>query len=139
MSPTYWEFIASQFDSAGRPLVVPSYLGPFNAAATATDAGLNLGEGAIGTRIFGLDTYEDANLPQQLGASANQSVILGGRFEENYLFESPVVTRVLPQTYGNQMSVLLQIYGYIAYTAARYANANFVIQGTGLVTPTFAS
>jgi HK97 family phage major capsid protein len=139
MSPTYWEFLASQFDSAGRPLVVPSYLGPFNAAATATDAGLNMGEGATGTRVFGLDTYADANLPQQLGVGSNQSVILGGRFEENYLFESPVVTRVLPQTYGNQMSVLLQIYGYIAFTAARYANANFVISGTGLVTPTFAS
>lgn len=139
MTPTYWESIAAQFDSVGRPLVVPSYQGPFNTAALATDAGLNLAEGPTGTRLFGLDTYADANIPQQLGSANNQSVILGGRFEENYLFESPVVTRVLPQTYGNQLSVLLQIYGYIAFTAARYANANFVVSGTGLVTPVFNS
>ena len=62
-----------------------------------------------------------------------------GAFDENYLFESPVITRALPQTYGNQLAVLLQIYGYIAFTAARYPNANTVIKGTGFVTPTFAS
>jgi len=139
MTPTYWEFVASQFDTAGRPLVVPSYQGPFNTAILAQDAGLNIVQGAVGSRVFGLDTYADANLPQQLGAASNQSVIIAGRFDENYLFESPIVTRVLPQTYGNQLSVLLQIYGYIAYTAARYPNANAVVTGTGLVTPTFAS
>ena len=142
MSPTYWEWLASQFDTAGRPLVVPSYQGPFNAPILGTDAGANLeigGGGAVGSRIFGLDTYGDANLPQQLGVGSNQSVIVAGRFEENWLFESPIVTRVLPQTYGNQLSVLLQIYGYIAFTAARYPNANAVVTGTGLVTPTFSS
>ena len=139
MTPTYWEFLASQFDAAGRPLVVPSYQGPFNTAILSTDAGVAPAQGAVGSRIFGLDTYDDANLPQTLGAGSNQSVIIAGRFEENYLFESPVVTRVLPQTYGNQLSVLLQIYGYIAFSANRYPNANSVITGTGLVNPVFSS
>ena len=76
-------------------------------------------------------------MPQTL--NGNQSVIIVGKFDENYLFESPVITRALPQTYGNQLSVLLQIYGYISYTAGRYPNANSVITGSGLVTPTFAS
>jgi HK97 family phage major capsid protein len=135
MTPTYWEWLASQFDTNGRPLVVPSYNGPFNVAILGTDQ--QVVEGAIGRRISGLNTFEDANLPQTL--NGNQSVIIVGKFDENYLFESPVITRALPQTYGNQLSVLLQIYGYISYTAGRYPNANSVITGSGLVTPTFAS
>jgi HK97 family phage major capsid protein len=135
MTPTYWEWLASQFDTNGRPLVVPSYNGPFNVAILGTDQ--QVVEGAIGRRISGLNTFEDANLPQTL--NGNQSVIIVGKFDENYLFESPVITRALPQTYGNQLSVLLQIYCYISYTAGRYPNANSVITGSGLVTPTFAS
>jgi hypothetical protein len=37
------------------------------------------------------------------------------------------------------LSVLLQLYGYIAFTAARYPVSNSVITGTGLSTPTFNS
>jgi HK97 family phage major capsid protein len=133
MPPVIWEYIASQFDSQKRPLVVPSYQGPFNAAVLGTDGVVV--EGAVGRRISGLDTYEDANLP----TISSNNVVLAGRFDQNLLFESPIVTRVLPQTYGNQLSVLLQVYGYIAFTAARYPNANAVITGGALATPTFAS
>jgi hypothetical protein len=52
--------------------------------------------------------------------------------QENYLYESPVVTRALPQTYGAQLSVLLQLFNYGAFTAARYPTANSVVTGTGL-------
>jgi hypothetical protein len=117
--------------------VVPSYQGPFNTAILGTDQAV--AQGAIGRRFSGLNTFSDANLPQNLGTAGNQSLMIVGAFDENYLFESPVITRALPQTYGNQLAVLLQIYGYIAYTAARYPNANTVIKGTGFVTPTFAS
>jgi HK97 family phage major capsid protein len=137
MTPVYWEWLASQFDMVGRPLVVPSYQGPFNTAILGTDQAV--AQGAIGRRFSGLNTFSDANLPQNLGTAGNQSLMIVGAFGENYLFESPVITRALPQTYGNQLAVLLQIYGYIAYTAARYPNANTVIKGTGFVTPTFAS
>jgi HK97 family phage major capsid protein len=136
MTPTYWEWIASQFDSVGRPVVVPTYNGPFNAVAIGDQI---TPQGALGHRLSGLDTFSDANLPQTLGTGSNQSVQIVGKFDENYLFESPVITRALPQTYGNQLAVLLQIYGYIAYTAARYPNANTVLTGTGFVSPVFNS
>lgn len=135
LTPTIWEYIASQFDATGRPLVVPEYNGPFNAAILNTDQAV--AQGALGRRISGLSTFEDANLPQSI--SSNQSVVVLGAFNENYLFESPVITRALPQTYGSQLAVLLQCYGYIAYTASRYPNAQAVITGGALATPTFQS
>lgn len=131
MTPTRWEWISQSFDGNQRPLVVPDYQGPFNAVVLGTDGVVV--EGAIGRRFNGLNTFEDANLPQTV--NTNQDIVLVGRFDENWLFESPIVTRVLPQTYGNQLSVLLQVYGYMAFTAARYPNANSVITGTGLVYP----
>ena len=136
MTPTRWEWLAQSVDTTQRPLVVPSYQGPFNAQILGTDGVVV--EGAVGRRISGLDTYEDANIPQNVNGA--QDIVLVGRFEENTLYESPMVTRVLPQTYGNQLSVLLQVYGYIAFTAARYPNANSVITGSGLTyPPTFIS
>ncbi len=131
MTPTRWEWLASQFDSQQRPLVVPTYQGPFNAAVLGTDG--PVAQGAIGRKVSGLDTFEDANLPTTVGT--DQDIILVGKFDENYLYESPQVFRVLPQTYGNQLTVLLQVYGYMAFTAARYPTANQVITGTGLVYP----
>ncbi len=135
-TPTRWEWISAAFDTTERPLVVPTYQGPFNAVATGPDNAV--AQGPVGARLSGLDVFEDANLPTTV--NTDQDIVLVGRFDENWLLESPLVTRVLPQTYGNQLTVLLQVYGYIAFTAARYAVANSVISGTGLVyPPTFNS
>jgi HK97 family phage major capsid protein len=130
MVPNVWEWIGQSVDTANRPLVVPQYQGPFNAVAVAADNAT--AEGSIGRHFSGLDTYEDANVPQTLGANTNQSVVLVARMQENFLYESPVVTRALPQTLGLQMSVVLQLYGYAAFSAARYPTANSVVTGTGL-------
>lgn len=130
MTPNAWEWIGQSFDSQNRPLVVPEYSGPFNAVQVAPDAAT--AEGAVGRRLSGLNAFEDANIPANLGSGTNQDVMIVSRMEENYLYESPIVSRALPQTYGAQLSVLLQLYGYIAFTAARYPNANSVITGTGM-------
>ena len=137
MTPTRWEWIGQTFDSNNRPVVVPEYSGPFNVVQVAPDDAV--AEGAIGRNLSGLKTFEDANIPANLGAGTNQDVVVVSRMQENYLYESPVVTRALPQTYGAQLSVLLQLYNYGAFTAARYPTANAVITGTGLVAPTFNS
>jgi HK97 family phage major capsid protein len=130
MAPVVWEFISQTVDTQNRPIVVPEYAGPFNAIdVTADDA---TAEGAVGRRLNGLATYEDNNIPQNLGGSSNQSVIVVSRAQENILYESPVVTRALPQTFGAQLSVLLQLFNYGAFTAARYPNANSVITGSKL-------
>jgi HK97 family phage major capsid protein len=130
MSSNCWEWINQTFDTSKRPVVVPSYQGPFNAAAIAADNAQ--GEGTIGRNMQELGTYVDLTLPTNLGASKNQDVLIGGRFDENYLYESPITTRMLPQTLGSQLSMLMQLYGYCAYTAARYPVANFALTGTGM-------
>lgn len=130
MTPTVWEWIGQSVDTQNRPLVVPTYQGPFNAAAVAEDSAT--AEGSIGRHFSGLDTYEDANIPQNLGGGSNQSVVLVSRMEENFLYESPVVTRAIPQQFALQMSVALQLYSYAAFSAARYPTANAVVTGTGL-------
>lgn len=137
VTPTRWEWIGQSFDTNDRPLVVPEYAGPFNALAVSPD--LATAEGPVGRNISGLNTFEDANIPSDLGAGTNQDLVVVSRMQENWLMESPIVSRALPQTYGNQLSVLLQLYGYVAFTAARYPNANSIITGTGLVAPTFNS
>ncbi len=125
-----WEWVGQTFDTQNRPLVVPEYLGPFNAAGVSNDDAV--AQGPVGRQFQQLATFEDLTLPKELGVSKNQDVLLGGRFDENYLYESPLTTRMLPQTLGTQLSMLIQLYGYSAFTAARYPVANFVVTGTGM-------
>ena len=125
-----WEWVGQTFDTQNRPLVVPGYQGPFNAAAVSSDDAI--AQGTVGRQFQQLGTFEDQTLPTELGTGKNQDVLLGGRFDENYLYESPLTTRMLPQTLGTQLSMLIQVYGYAAFTAARYPVANFVVTGTGM-------
>ncbi|MDA8117297.1 MAG: hypothetical protein M0000_08025 [Actinomycetota bacterium] len=46
------------------------------------------------------------------------------------------MVRALPQTLGNQLSILLQVYRYVAFFGNRYADATAVVGGTCLVQPT---
>lgn len=125
-----WEWVVQTTDANDRPLVVPSYNDPFAAVAVPSDNAT--AQGVVGHQLQQLGTFEDLTLPTDLGSGTDQDVLIGGRFDENYLYESPITTRMLPQTFGLQLSMLLQIYGYAAFTAARYPVANFVITGTGM-------
>ncbi len=132
MTSDCWEWINQTFDTSERPVVVPQYLGPFNAVAVAADDAV--AQGTIGRNMQEFDTFIDLTLPENLGAGKNQDVLIGGRFDENYLYESPITMRMLPQTYGAQLSMLMQLYGYSAFTAARFPVANFALTGTGMST-----
>lgn len=128
-TPDCWEWLSQTLDGQNRPLVVPAYQGPFNALAVTGDSAT--AEGRVGRSLNGLATFEDANVP----VISSDDVAIVSRPDMNYLYESPVINRALPQTYGAQLSVLLQLYGYIAFTAARYPTANAVITGTGMANP----
>jgi hypothetical protein len=47
----------------------------------------------------------------------------------------PISGRVLPETLAGQLTVKLQVYSYIAFTAGRYPQS--VVEITGLSAPTF--
>lgn len=137
MTPTRWGWIEQTFDSNNRPLVVPADNGAWNVLQVA-DPQAEV-QGLTGSRLLGLDLYQDPNIPSNLGTGANQDVVIVSRMDDNWLMESPVTTRALPQTYGAQLSVLFQIYEYMAFTAARYPTANSVLVGTGLTPPVYNS
>lgn len=132
MSPQMWYWFISSVDSANRPLVVPTAAGPFNAGGVVLEAGA--AAGLVGT-IHGVPVYIDATMPNNLGAGTNQSPILVGKFDDSYLFESGVKTRVLPDVLSANLTVRFQVYGYVGL-AHRFSKNVSVITGTGTIVPT---
>lgn len=135
MHPRRWAWVLNATDNQNRPLVTPSgdYAG-FNTPGSASAA--PVAQGAAGS-LFGLPVYVDANIPTNQGAGTNQDVVLVGRFEDSFLWESAPSFEAFDAPYANQMSILFRIHGYAAMIAARYPQSLSIIAGTGLVSPTF--
>ncbi len=134
MTPSRWEWIMTTgVDSAGRPLVVPNGQA-FNAFGSYD--GLQEGPVVAGT-LAGLPVFTDGNIPSNLGAATNQDEIFVIHRQSHWLMEGPTMVRALPQTLGNQLSILLQVYRYVVVFGNRYPDATAVVGGTGLVTPVF--
>jgi hypothetical protein len=89
-------------------------------------------EGYTGYNGAGLDFYQDNSIP--LVSATDQIIVLDP--SAVLVFEGDVVPRVLPQTLGNQLSVILQVYAYIAVLPL-YPLAVQSITGSSLVAPTF--
>lgn len=132
MHPRRWAWILTALDTTNRPLVVPSGPGVNQLAAF----GAVKFQGVVG-ELFGLPVATDPNIPTNLGAGTNEDRILVMKADENYLYESSIRTRVLPEVGSGTLTVRLQVYGYLAFTAERRPAATSVISGTGLVAPTF--
>ena len=133
MHPRRWAWHLAALDSSSRPLVVPNDQGPTNAFAGLNDV---RAEGSVG-QIQGLPVYLDANVPINIGAGTNQDVMVVARFDDLYLFEGEIRSRVLFETDANTLEVRLQVWEYLAFIGNRYPKSISAINGTGLVTPTF--
>jgi len=133
MHPRRWAAFIAASDSTGRPLVVPSSVGRFNAMG-----GLDAvaAEGYVG-ELQGLPVYVDANIPTNLGAGTNEDRIIVARAADAFLYEGTSRAEVLPQTYGANLQVLVRMYNYAAFIGDRLPASFSIIGGTGLVTPTF--
>jgi len=134
MHPRRWGWFVAALDANNRPLVVPNVNGPYMAIGVEDNTGAQ--GGPVGS-ILGLPVYLDANLPTNLGAGTNQDPILVGRFSDAYLWEGAVRTRVLPEVVSQNLEVRLQLYAYVAFSAARYPVAFEIVNGTGTSAPTF--
>ena len=121
-------------DTNQRPLVVPRANGLFNAAGVweKVDSQQVVGD------IQGVPVVTDPNIPTTLGAGSNQDAIYVMRSSDIILWESGIRAEAFPQTYAQNLSVLLQVSSYVAFTAARYPAAS-VVQITGLTPPAWAS
>jgi HK97 family phage major capsid protein len=133
MHPRRWAWLLSQVDSSNRPLVVPAAQGPMNAIGTF---GGNVTQQVVGT-IQGLNVVTDPSIPINTGAGTNQDTVYILRTDDVVFYESGIRTRVLQETLSGTLTVRLQVYGYIAFSAGRYPASTGKITGAGLVTPTF--
>lgn len=133
MHPRRWAWHLASLDASNRPLVVPNGQGAQNAFAGMEDV---RSQGAVGT-LQGLPVYTDPNVPINLGAGTNEDRIIEARFDDLFLWESPVRTRILFETDADTLSVRLQVWEYLAFMGNRYPAGVSVVSGTGLVTPTF--
>ena len=141
MSPTHahvtgteWAFLTAQLDSTGRILVVPSNHGPFNANLVGGDNELTgLPEGDTGYDVGGVKIIKDSNIPV---SGANTRLVVS-HMPEVWVWEGELVPRTIPQTFAQNLSILLQVYTY--YTViVRYAKAVQVISGNRYpASPTF--
>jgi HK97 family phage major capsid protein len=131
MHPRRWAYLLTQADSAGRPLVVPRAQNPQNAMGTGT---LLAAEGPVGD-LLGVPVILDANLATNLGAGTNEDRVVLFRPDDDLLYESSIRTRTLPEIKSNTLQVVVQVYGYLAFSAERYPKSTAVI--TGLTTPSF--
>lgn len=129
----YW-FLAA-LDTSNRPLVTPSVAGPNNALGVPTIDGGGSGED-VAIDALVRHRMTDA-IPVNLGAGTNEDRIVLTRNADHVFFEGALRARSLAETKGDQLSVMLQVYNYCAFTAERFPTGVSVIAGTGLVTPTF--
>jgi hypothetical protein len=135
LDPARYEFIAAWSDANGRPMIVPDYAGPFNAAGNSGtgDAGI---EGYSGTRFNGLPVFTDANIPTTTTVNYDQAIV--GDLSEVEVYEGNAINRVLPQTLATKLQVILQRYSY-ATVLVNYVGAVTSINGSGFSAISYTS
>lgn len=128
----YWmqNAMGSTWPLITQPGVIAQTLGANYATA--------YGRGVRGVLPNGTPVIVDNNIATNLGAGTNEDEIYLVDRQECHLWEDPDAPMYIraEQTKVANLGVLLVVYGYFAYTFARYAQAR-KIAGTGLVTPTF--
>jgi len=131
MHPRRWGWFLSLLDGQQRPLFLPAANGPQNVAGVVSDVA---SQQVVG-QMHGLPVVTDPNLPTNGGAGTNEDAILVLRSSDIVLWEGGIRARVLPETKGQTLTVILQIYNYLAFSAARYPQS--VVKVTGLTAPTW--
>ncbi len=124
MTPQRWYWMLAQLDGNLRPLVVPSTDNAFNPAG-GSDGGA---QGPVG-HIIGTPVYIDANVSSTL--NTNQDQIIAAKFDDLYLYEGQVRTRVLAEVLSGTLQVRVQLFNYVAAIFDRYPVAITSIGGTG--------
>jgi HK97 family phage major capsid protein len=130
MHPRRWGWFLSLLDGNQRPLFLPAANSPYNVAGVLTDVA---SQQVVG-QMHGLPVVTDPNIAINSGAGTEDDVFVL-RASDIVLWESGIRARVLPETQAHNLTVLLQIYNYLAFSAARYPQSVAVI--TGLTAPTF--
>ena len=75
----------------------------------------------------------DPNIETNLGTGGDEDPVYVLRASDVVLQESGIRARVLPETKAQNLTVLLQLYGYLAFSAPRYPAS--IVEITGLSAP----
>jgi HK97 family phage major capsid protein len=138
--PRRWFWYATTLDSTGRPLVESSDFSPFNPGMIGVDNAP--AEGLAGQLPFGPKLYIDANVPVNdngSGASGGTNdVAFGVKWDDVWLFEGEMRTRVLPEVLSGTLEVRFQVYNYVALLV-RYGQSIAIAEGTYFAAPVGAS
>jgi HK97 family phage major capsid protein len=125
----FW--FASGVDTQGRPLVESRNFGPFNVDAVEVDS--VPAEGLVAQLPWGPRLYHDANVPTNV--SGTQDPVIGAVWDDCWLFEGEMRTRVLPEILSGTLQLRYQVYNYVAFLL-RYGQSLVIATGAGLVSPT---
>jgi len=133
MHPRRWGWFLSAVDGQQRPLVLPAANMPQNAQGVGSQ-----GYDVVG-QLMGVPVITDGNVPTNLGAGTNQDPIIVCRREDILIMEESAAPRQFEaeQTAAGNLTVKLGVFGYSAFTAGRYPVSVSVVNGTGLIAPTF--
>lgn len=132
MHPRRWAWFTTALDTTGRPLVSTAGQS-FNGIATFNGV---VSQAVVGS-LQGLPVVTDPNLAINGGVGTNEDSVLVMRASDLLLWESAIKSRVLPEVGSGQLTVRLQVYGYIAFSAERYPKSVSLISGTGFTAPVF--
>lgn len=130
MIPSVWYWALSQLDTSNRPLIVPAApaFNPMGAEGAIPPA-----DGPGGVLTYGLPAYLDGNIPSNLGAGTNETRVITARFDDLYLFEGSMRTRVLSEVLSNTLQIRFQVYNYVGFMGNRRPESISVISGTGVI------
>lgn len=131
-----WYWLQSQLSSTFPLFGQPG--AAFNVAGS--NFGEKYGSGFRGVLPSGVPVIVDNNIATNLGGGTNEDEIYFVSSNECHLWEDPAAPMFIRTETGPSVKSLgidLVVYGYFAYTHARYTHAQ-KINGTGLVTPVFA-
>ena len=131
MDPRRWSWLLTLLDTQERPLFVPTANAPSNALGILSNVAA---EQVVG-QVHGLPVVTDPNLPTNRGAGSNENVMLVLRSGDLLQWESGVRAQVLPETKAGALTVLLQIFSYVAFSAGRQPQG--IVEITGFTPPTW--
>lgn len=134
MHPRRWGAILAELDDQGRPLVVPLAAGnqAFNATGILTDVS---SQQVVGS-LLGLPVVTDPNITITAGnetPTGSEDVVIVARVSDGIIFESGIRARVLPEVKASSLTVICQVYSYLAATFERFPQS--FVQITGLTAP----
>lgn len=151
--PWIWYYLTTNVDTTLRPLVVPgtpNNVG-FNQVAVDTDGPEVMGPVGF---YMGLPIHLDPNIPTSFGGTVapsmgtisngiyapvpgsggtpNYTPVLAGLFDDVFVWEGEMRSRVLSEVLSGNLQVRFQLYNYVAFLPNRYqAYSNTAISGTG--------